>query len=218
MDTDAAAVEEARRRRERRFEVVATLILAASALLTAWSGYQASLWGGIQSTDYSKASALRVQAAQQDSEANQYRLAHLSAFNAYLQASAGGNQELAQFYAERFPEPLKSAFDAWLELDPLTNAEAPITPLTMPQYALEQDARAAELNAAASATFQAGEDANSISDVYTLATVLLATALFFSAISERFEFLPARVGLLTTAGLALIGGLSVILTQPVTSG
>jgi type VI protein secretion system component VasF len=34
---------------EKRFEIFATVLLAVAALATAWSGYQASLWDGIQS-------------------------------------------------------------------------------------------------------------------------------------------------------------------------
>ena len=219
-DPTAASVdvESARRRRERRFEIVSTFILACAALFTAWSGYQASLWDGIQSSDYSRASALRVEAAQQESEANQYRLGHLDAFTTWLQAQTSGNDELASFFAEKFPEPLAGAFAAWQALDPFENPDAPGTPLAMPEYALEQDARAAELNARASATFAEGEQANNHSDVFTLATVLFASALFFAAVSERFEFAAARVTLLVIGGLALAAGIVVTLSQPMTGG
>ena len=43
---------------ERHFEIASTVILAIAALATAWAGYQASLWDGIQSSDYGKASAI----------------------------------------------------------------------------------------------------------------------------------------------------------------
>ena len=43
--------------REKRFEVVATVLLAFAALATAWTGYQASLWDGVQSSNYTQASA-----------------------------------------------------------------------------------------------------------------------------------------------------------------
>jgi type VI protein secretion system component VasF len=62
---------------ERRFEILATALLAVAALATAWSGYQASLWDGIQSSNYTQASAARTNAAQKLTEANQYRLADL---------------------------------------------------------------------------------------------------------------------------------------------
>jgi hypothetical protein len=37
-----------RERSERWFEVAAGIVLAAVAVATAWSGYQAARWGGVQ--------------------------------------------------------------------------------------------------------------------------------------------------------------------------
>jgi hypothetical protein len=216
--TAPADPEQQRRRRERRFEVLSTLILACAALFTAWSSYQASLWDGLQSSEYSRAAALRIEAAEADSEANEYRLAHLDAFTTYLQARTTGNAELADYLTGRFPAPLDAAFAAWMAEDPFNNLQAPISPLAMPEYQLPQDAEAARLSAEATAAFESGEQANGISDTYTLATVLFATALFFAAISERFEFVAARITLLTIGGLSLAGGLAVLLSQPVTGG
>jgi hypothetical protein len=210
--------EQERRRRERRFEILSTLILACAALFTAWSSYQASLWDGLQSSEYTRAAALRIEAAEAGSEANEYRLAHLDAFTTYLQARTTGNDELADYLTGRFPAPLDAAFAAWMAEDPFNNQQAPISPLAMPEYQLPQDAEAARLSAEATAAFESGEQANGISDTYTLATVLFATALFFAAISERFEYTPARVTLLVIGGLSLVGGLGVLLSQPVTSG
>ncbi len=65
---------------------------------------------------------------------------------------------------------------------------------------------------------QAGEDANTISDVYTLTTLLFAAVLFFAAMAERFEYLGAQVSLLVIAGIGLVVGLSIALGQPITSG
>ncbi len=213
-DTD----EIGRRRQEQRFEILSTLILACAALFTAWSSYQAALWDGLQSSDYTRASTLRIESAQADSEANEYRLAHLDAFTTYLQAATSGNDELADYFAGKFPEPLAGAFSAWQALDPLDNPAAPATPLAMPEYVLPQDAEALRLSEEATAAFAEGERANTYSDTFTLATVLFATALFFAAVSERFEYVPARVTLLVIAGLALAGGLGVTLSQPMSSG
>lgn len=214
----AAEREQERRRHERTFEIISTLILACAALFTAWSSYQASLWDGLQSSEYTRASALRIESAEADSEANEYRLAHLDAFTTYLQATTTGNAELADYLVGRFPAPLDAAFAAWMAEDPFNNTQAPISPLAMPEYQLPQDAEAARLSAEATEAFESGEEANGISDTYTLATVLFATALFFAAISERFEFVPARVTLIIIGGLSLTGGLAVLLSQPVTGG
>ena len=49
-------------------------------------------------------------------------------------------------------------------------------------------------------------------------TLFFASALFFSAISERFEYRRARIALLAFACAGLIAGVAVALTQPITTG
>ena len=52
-------------------EVVATIVLAIATLATAWSGYQAARWGGVQSTSYSQAAALRTESVRTSNQAGQ---------------------------------------------------------------------------------------------------------------------------------------------------
>jgi hypothetical protein len=204
--------------RERRFQIVATLLLALAALATAWSGYQASLWDGIQSSEYTQASALRTRASQRLTEANQFRLGDLGVFENYIDATIDGDAELADFYRVRFRDEFVPAYEAWIALDPLTNPDAPPTPLGMPEYQLAADQEAEELTARADATFSAGEDANTWSDAYTASTLFFAAALFFAAISERFSYQRARIALLGLAALGLVAGAGLVVSQPVTSG
>jgi hypothetical protein len=204
--------------REKRFEIVATILLALTALATAWSGYQASLWDGIQSSDYTQASAARTRAAQKQTEANQFRLADLSVFENFIDATLDGDTELAAFYRQRFRDEFEPAFEAWTALDPLTNPDAPPSPLAMPEYRLADDQEAGDLTARAEAKFKEGEDANSISDTFTATTLFFAAALFFAAISERFSYQRARAALLGLAVVGLLVGTTITLTQPVTAG
>ena len=53
-----------------RLELIATILLAAATVATAWSGYQASRWNGEQAKAFSRAGALRVESAKADSLAN----------------------------------------------------------------------------------------------------------------------------------------------------
>jgi hypothetical protein len=211
---------EADERRERRFEVMAAILLAVAALSAAWGGYQASLWDGIQSSNYSRAGALRARGNLDASEANQNRIADLTVVENFVDATFGGDEALSNFYRERARPELKPALNDWLDTRPLTNRNAPASPLSMPSYtvARDDDAHAASLTRQAEAAFAAGERANDISDRYTLATLLLALVLFFAAISERFRVVPARAGLLILGYIGLVVGILVMLSQPVTSG
>ncbi len=124
---------------ERRLEIVAVAILAVTALATAWSGYQASLWDGIQSSNYTQASAARTNAAQERTEANQFRIADLTIFENHVDALIDGDDELAEFYRQRFRDEFAVAYEAWIALDPLENTDAPASPLLMPEYRLAAD-------------------------------------------------------------------------------
>ena len=199
-------------------EIITVSILALAALSTAWSGYQASLWDGNQSSNYTQASGSRTNAAQQRTAANQFRLADLSIFGNYVDATLSGNDEIADFYQQRFRDEFRVAYDAWIALDPFNDPEAPQSPFAMPEYQLSQDAEAERLEARADELFASGEDANTISDIYTLTTLLFAAVLFFAAMAERFEYYRAQIALLVFAGIGLVVGLVIAFGQPITSG
>lgn len=205
-------------RSEKILEIITVAILAFAALSTAWSGYQASLWDGIQSSNYTQASGSRTNAAQQRTEANQFRLADLSLFENYIDALLEENDQVADFYFQRFREEFRVGFDAWMALDPLNNPDAPPSPFVMPEYQVAQDAEAERLEARADELFASGEDANTISDIYTLTTLLFAAVLFFAAISERFEYWKAQIALLVFAAIGLVIGLVIAFGEPITSG
>jgi hypothetical protein len=205
-------------RQERFIEIATVVLLSLTALATAWSGYQASLWDGIQSSNYTQASGSRTHAAQERTAGNQFRLADLGIFESYIEATIDGNEPVAEFYSQRFRDEFRVAFDAWMALDPFNNPEATSSPLGMAEYQLAADAEADQLEAHADDLFAAGEDANTISDVYTLTTLLFAAVLFFAAIAERFEYVRAQVAMLVLGGAGLIVGVFVALGQPITGG
>jgi hypothetical protein len=203
---------------ETRFELVSTLLLALAALSAAWSGYQASLWDGIQSSDYSQASAKRTESAQHHTEANQERLADLSVLENYLDAAFEGDEARADFYRRHAREEFTPALEAWLALDPVNSDSAPANPFLMNEYKQASRELAEELSADADKTFKEGEDANSTSDMYVLTTLFFASVLFLAAVSERLQVVRFRIALLTIAVIVLILGFAVTITQRITSG
>jgi hypothetical protein len=205
-------------RSEKRLEILAVTLLAITALATAWSGYQASLWGGVQSSNYTQASGARTDAAQQRTAANQFRIADLTVFENHIDALIDGDEEVADFYRQRFRDEFEAAYEAWIALDPFNNPNAPASPLAMPEYQLAAEQQATRLEMRADTLFAEGEDANKYSDTYTLTTLLFAGVLFFAAISERFEYLRIRLGLLALGGIGLITGVVIALGQPITTG
>jgi hypothetical protein len=200
---------------ERLLELVATIILAAATVGTAWSGYQATRWSGVQAGDYVTASGLRVEAAKAATTAGQDRLFDSQVFSQWLNADQTGNAALAALYERRFRPEFRPAFDAWIATDPLNNASAPPGPLYMPQYVSADAARSEDLEKQAADKFSDGNDANEIGDEYVLNTVFLASALFLAGIAGRFSWRAARIAVLVTSAIALGAGFINIIRLPI---
>jgi len=196
-------------------EFVATILLAFSSVVTSWSGYQASLWSGIQATNYNQANALRVESARESTQAGQQVGLDIALFMAWVNAKASSNERLSEFYSQRFRPEFRQFFDAWLGTQPLSNPQAPGTPFDLPGYHTERGRHAGDLESQSKALFEAGHRANHIADTYVLGTVLLATVLFFCGLVQQFRGFRARVFVLGWDVLVQDVGLSKILVLPV---
>ena len=196
-------------------EVIVTVVLAFATLATAWSGYQAARWGGEQSASYSQAGALRTESTRASTMAGQLFQIDIGMFTNWINAFSAGNQQLVEFYENRFRDEFEPAFQAWLATDPANNPDAPETPFFMPEYQLSLAAEAERLELEAEATFAHGTEANHTSDGYILNTVFLASVLFLGGIATRFKAMSARwVIILFSLGI-LIFGLFNLLTYPI---
>jgi hypothetical protein len=201
---------------ERWIEVVTAIMLGVVALATAWSGYQAARWGGVESTRFAQASGLRLKASRGSTLAGQDRLYDLILANEWINAYTAGNIQLANIYLARMRPEFRPVFEAWLAIDPFHNPSAPPGPLFMPQYKLALDAQAAQLDAQAESTFKEGQAAIEQSDAYILNTVFLATVLFLAAIAGRFEWAAMKAVILAIALALLLFGLYHVFTYAVT--
>ena len=212
-DRPSKATQQVERRR-RATEFASTILLAFASVVTSWSGYQASLWSGIQATNYNQAIALRVESSRESTIAGQFVGLDVALFMAWVNAKASGDEQLQQFYRQRFRPEFRQRFDTWLATNPLTNPQAPATPFALPGYRSEHGQHAAELENRAQALFEAGHRANHYADIYVLGTVVLATVLFFCGIVQQFTEFRTRAFLLSVAILLLMFGLSRIAVLP----
>jgi hypothetical protein len=207
-----------RHRREWRGEVFVAVLLAIATVATAWSGYQSARWSGVQTVNFSKASAARVDASRLSTKAGQQTQIDVSTFIAYADAYAGDDTRLAGFYFDRFRPEFKPAVEAWIATKPLKNPNAPSTPFEMPNYRLAASAQSARLTRTAEdATAQAKVD-NQRSDNYVLAVVLFASALFFAGISTKLEGFRFRTAIVALGYLIFFGTVIWLATFPVSIG
>lgn len=201
--------------RSRRIELLATVLLAAAALATAWSTFESGRWRGVQASNTGKSTAARVQSSQASTRAGQLTQIDIATFIQWVNAQTAGNRELARFYRRRFRAEFRPAFDAWLATRPFQSAQAPPTPFAMPQYRPAEDARAKRLEAAAGLRLAAAGRANRNADDYLLAVVLFASALFFAGISTKLHSPRQQEVLLGLGCLIFLGALIWVATIPV---
>ena len=195
-------------------ELVAVILLSVTAILTAWAGFQSSKWGGAMSISFSQASSARIQAARSEAVANRRSTIQVSLYTQWLQASANKEQELMDFLAARFPEPLNTSFKAWLATDPLTNPDAPTSPFVMPEYQIPELADAAASDARADEKFAEALEYNQRGDNYTLLAVAFAAVLFFAAISGRMKSHRSQWALLGMGLAIFLVAMSLLLFYP----
>ncbi len=196
-------------------EILSAILLAVVAIGTAWSGFQSAQWGGIQSVQFSKASALRVESTRASTMAGQLITIDVILFEGWVDAFVAENEDLLNFYEDRFRDEFNPAFEAWVAADPVNNPDAPSQPFLMEEYKVASRQEALELEEEASALFAEGEIANQTSDDYAFSTVLLATVLFFAGIATRFEWQPIRWVLLAIGIGLLVFGVYTLLSLPI---
>jgi hypothetical protein len=211
---DSPAERPAARRLYQRIELLSAIMLALATVATAWSGYQAALWGGEQLDRSTEATRAVIRAGYFTSLAEQRISLHNSLFGQWAAAVGSGNTALANFLFARFPEPLKGASIAWQAEQPLSNPAAPATPFEMPQYVLSENTEVARWEALAAEHSVAAAEANAVASRYWLFTIIFASVLFFGGISGKFRWKVLDLAVLVLGALVLVCGLIVLFLSP----
>lgn len=200
--------------RQRRIELVAVILLSTTTILTAWTAFQASKWGGAMSISFSQASSARIESAKLDGKANVRQSNQISLWTEWVSASGAGDKELATFLRERFPEPLATAQRAWIADGGFNAPSDQSSPFVLPEYVVPEAVEAEAASKRADGLFQTALDNNQRSDNYTILTVLFASVLFFAAMSGRIDALRSQVLLLVLASALGLVGFAILLSYP----
>ncbi len=166
-------------------EVGAAILLAVSAVATAWSSYQATRWNGEQAKTSSRVNKTRIDASRAADRANALTQVDIATFIQWVDAYAQDEAELESFYRTRFRDEFKPAFDAWIATRPLESSGAAPTPFALPEYKLASAEEAARLDAQAEVLAATVRRDIQRASNYVLAVVLFAVALFFAGMSTK---------------------------------
>jgi hypothetical protein len=187
---------------DRFLEVVAVFLLAITTLGTAWCGYQASKWSGVQSDRNQEQTEHRLEANRAFALAIQTFSYDSNVIAFYAQAVQAGNTGLAQFYRNiMVRKDLLPYLDDWETV--VLGGGTPTPLLENPQYTGAQSSRYRGEQEAAETAARAAQQAGDISQAYVLNTIVLAVALFFTGVTSSFRYRPARVLLIVLAILTL---------------
>lgn len=218
-------------RRSDRLEMLFTLIMAFAAIATAWSGFESSNWGGVQSQMTSKSSAFRMLSNRKAAEAGQLRTLDVITFTAWVNAiNVEMQTDPSAFPAEgyvprertgsgflytRFRSEFKPVFEQWLDQQPLRNPAAPSTPFVMPEYRLSAQTEADTLMTEAEQFSNKAQEASQQSSRYVLMGVLFALVLFFVAVGNKAQSPKSRLLLFSLSALLLVASVATLATFPV---
>ncbi|HTO02007.1 MAG TPA: hypothetical protein VL068_15175 [Microthrixaceae bacterium] len=192
-------------------ETLVVFVMGFTAILTAWTGFQGVRWSGVQSQIYNEAAALRAEASRYATQAAHQKSVDLAVFIAWVNATASGDSDQADFARNRFTDAFRPAFDAWLQTDPLNSPDALATPFDMPEYDVAEGRRSNELLEKTRKAETRANDAGERVDSQSLMAVLFATVLFFASMSLRFRSRRSQVVILDMAIIGMIGGLVAVL-------
>jgi hypothetical protein len=196
-------------------ETFTVVLIALTAVLTAWTAFESSKWGGEMSIRFSEAGALRTESVRASNLANRQTVIDVTLFTSFADAYFDGDDARMAFYQERFPERLAVAVDAWIASQPLIDPEAAASPFDLPEYRLEAAEESAALEDDAEARSGLARQANQRGDNYQVTSIFLATVLLLAAVSTRVTDRRTQVVLVVLAtGIFLVVG-GVVATFPV---
>ena len=187
---------------DRLLEVIAVVLLAVTTLGTAWCGYQSSQWSGVQSDENQRRTSHQLEANRRFALATQTFSYDSNVIALYTQAVQEKNTELAQFYRNTMVrKELLPFLDEWEAT--VRGGGTPTPLLEDPQYVDARSSGYRSEQEAAEKAAGAAQQAADNSQAYTLATIVLAVALFFAGVTASFRYRPARVLLIVLSLLTL---------------
>lgn len=213
--SDDAQEKKSRAPLRERLELWSAVLLAAATVATAYSAYEATRWGGVQSTSFTEAGAARTESAKAESDGFTLVAIDADIFTQYAVAFSNNNKRLLRILRDRFfRKEFRVAYQAWLEQHPLTNPKAVKLPFQLPEYKIAKLEEADRLSEKANRRFEAGREANQTSDEYILGTIFFAAVLFFAGLAPKFNTDRIAVATLAFGSLMFIGGLTRLATLP----
>ena len=215
-----STAELSKRQKKHRVDLLATVLLSLAAVLSAISAYQASRWYSQMNVSLGESSTLRAAAAKDDRDANRQILADMMIFLEWTDAFRKKDTTLMTALQDRFSDPLKKAFPAWIRLEKKGAANLlPVgTPLELQEYSLGLQKESTKLVEQSESRFMTAKKAARIGDSYIFLLVIFSLSLFFGAVCTKVDTHLLQAILFWVGVTIIITGLIIIAQLPWNSG
>ncbi len=196
-------------------ETVATILLSAATILSAWCVYQSSQWNGEQYFRIEDENMADRKRLQKEVAAMQRHAAEAQLFLHFISARTEQDTVLAAFLYDRFPEHMKVAVEAWQKEDPLNNPNAPLSPMQMEEYVLPEEVDIVKYTAEAKEFKVQANQCDHNADNYMLLSLILSMVLFFCGLSGVMDSRSNKLILIGFASIIFIVTLYFVIRFPV---
>jgi len=188
-----------------KIDLVASLLMAAATLSSAWCAFQASVWNGVQTRTLAMTSVAQFSSARQGSIVNRNIGIDVGLFLRYVDADLHGDHKSATFLRANARREFRPALEAWIRDVASTGREDAELPFFRPEYHLAAQQEIETLDAQVAKQLDFANAANSHSDMFVLHTVLFALSLIFlggvaQARRSRAALMMVILGMLAFVG------------------
>ena len=165
--------------------VTSVVMLGIIMVGISYSSYESHLWLGVQTfllRDVNKDSLLT---AKEELTQGQHTVMDVMTFTQYSNALIKNDQNLSNFYYQRFTPEMRIAVDAWLKTDPLKNPNAPSSPFAMSEYNRTHTLLAQQFEEKTIWSYSKRNKPMKILSSYVFLSVLYSSALFIDGVIGR---------------------------------
>jgi hypothetical protein len=195
-------------------EIMEALVPAIVAVATAWSGYEAAKWDALSAQEYNLASRTAVVSQEKVTLAGQDRLYDITTFDAWVAAKVAAKTRWPHSTSADSGQNMPLHLRLGGSSTQSTNPSAPPGPIFMAEYTDANGQESARLAKEAKGHYEDGVSTRDLGDKYVKVTVLLATVLLLTALSQGFEIRGPRVAVVAVAFVLLVVSAYWILTFP----
>lgn len=164
-----------------RFEFVFAIVLALAGLASAWASFQGGKWDKVESEQYALSNAHLTESSQLLIRSGQEQAVAAALFLQWLDATSDRQQLRAAIIENHMPPWFSTEFAAWRAALPADLAKLPPNS-PLPEFKGPSLDTAMAERALSNTALKAARSAGKNGDLYDVANVVLATALFLAGI------------------------------------